>query len=505
MDDLKKLIEGLHPLERAVLPHIRPGITLQELAHASKLQVVEVDRAAQWLENKEMVSRKSDIKEMVKIGKTGSLYVTAKLPERRMLESLAKPVAIKELPNVTGLSAEECNVSMGLLKSKGFITLEQGKALRTKVGEQALKGEWEEETLLKSLHTSPRSLQGFTQDQQLIINALKKRKDLVELFLDKTVTVTLTAVGKKLSEQRFSSEKVLDRLTPEHLKLGHWKDAKFRRYDVKINVPRTSFGRKQHYRAFLDTVREKFASLGFTEMSGPIVESEFWDMDALFMPQFHSARDIHEAYYIKEPQQAKLDLSIVEKVKQSHETGYGTGSKGWRYAFDQKITQRTILRTQGTALSARMLASKDLKVPGKYFGITKCFRYDVIDATHLPDFYQTEGIVLDEGLTLSHLKGVLRMFAEEFAETDQIKLRPAYFPFTEPSCELFAKHPELGWIELGGAGIFRPELTKPLGVDVPVIAWGIGIDRVGMFKMGLKDIRDLYSHDLEFLKYTKVI
>jgi phenylalanyl-tRNA synthetase alpha chain len=96
------------------------------------------------------------------------------------------------------------------------------------------------------------------------------------------------------------------------------------------------------------------------------------------------------------------------------------------------------------------------------------------------------------------------MFAKEFADTDEIKLVPAYFPFTEPSVELFAKHPELGWIELGGAGIFRPELTKPLGVRVPVIAWGMGIDRIAMFKLGIKDIRELFSHDLKVLRETKV-
>ena len=151
-----------------------------------------------------------------------------------------------------------------------------------------------------------------------------------------------------------------------------------------------------------------------------------------------------------------------------------------------------------------MLASKDLKIPGKYFGITKCFRYDVIDATHLPDFYQTEGIVVEQGLSFGHLKGLLKMFAEEFAKSDTIKIRPAYFPFTEPSAELFAKHPDLGWVELGGAGVFRPELTAPLGVKEPVIAWGMGVDRIGMFNLGIKDIRDLYSHDLDTLKKVRV-
>ena len=156
--------------------------------------------------------------------------------------------------------------------------------------------------------------------------------------------------------------------------------------------------------------------------------------------------------------------------------------------------------------TARMLSSKELNIPGKYFAIARCFRPDVVDATHSADFNQVEGIVVEENLNFRHLKGLLKLFAEEFAETDQIKITPAYFPFTEPSTELHAKHPELGWIELGGAGIFRPELVKPLtGQEISVLAWGLGIDRLAMFKLGIKDIRELFSHNLKFLRESKVI
>ena len=217
-------------------------------------------------------------------------------------------------------------------------------------------------------------------------------------------------------------------------------------------------------------------------MDGPVVESDFWDMDALFMRQFHSARDIHDAYYVKEPKYAKLDAKLVDKVKNALEHGFDTGSKGWQYSFDTKRTARHLLRTQGTACSARKLASKDLNIPGKYFGITRCFRYDVIDATHNCDFNQVEGIVVGPGLNFSHLKSLLRMFAEEFANTSEIRIVPGYFPFTEPSAELHAKHPDLGWMELGGAGIFRPEMGKPLlGKEMSVLAWGLGLDRIAMF------------------------
>jgi len=241
-------------------------------------------------------------------------------------------------------------------------------------------------------------------------------------------------------------------------------------------------------------------------MSGPLVETEFWGMDALFMPQFHSARDIHGAYYTESPKNGSVDKKFMELVKGSHEQGKGTISKGWGYQFSEQKTQQHILRTQGTALSARMLASPDLQIPGKYFSIARCFRPDVVDATHAPDFNQVEGIVVEEGLDFRHLKGLLNMFAKEFAHATKIKIKPAYFPFTEPSAELFAKHPDLGWIELGGSGILRPEVVKPLlGREVSVLAWGLGIDRIAMFNLGIKDIRELFSRKLDFIRGAKVI
>ena len=163
-------------------------------------------------------------------------------------------------------------------------------------------------------------------------------------------------------------------------------------------------------------------------------------------------------------------------MARTHENGGDTGSRGWGYKFDHEFTRRQVLRSQGTVLSAHQLTKA--KVPGKYFGIVRCFRYDQVDATHGADFYQTEGIVLGDDVNLRNLLGLLKMFAEEIAGADEVKYVPGYFPFTEPSIEVHIKHPVLGWFELGGAGIFRPEVTKSLGVDCPVLAWGLGIDRM---------------------------
>jgi len=504
--DIKKLAESLNPAERKVVKVLDNFSSLHDIVKVTELKDVEVMRSLQFLQNKNIVKINESQKELVFLDENGRDYLKNGLPERRFLECVENDTSIPELQEKTGLSSEEIQISLGALKSKAAIEIKKAKEMVVSItehGRNLLKKVLPEERFLNE--PFPKELKSLNEEEKFILENLRKRKKIIKIELSKIISAELTEIGKKLAKEKLD-DGLMERLSPSLIRTGAWKGKKFRRYDVKINVPPIFAGRKQHYRRFLDEVRQKFVGLGFKEMTGPLIETDFWDMDALFMPQFHAARDIHQAYYIKEPKYGKLDEALVKKVKEAHENGYGTGSRGWRYEFDVKRTHRNMLRTQGTACSARMLASKELEIPGKYFSIARCFRYDVVDATHLPDFFQTEGIVVEEGLNFRHLKGLLKMFAEEFAETDQIKITPGYFPFTEPSAELHAKHPELGWIELGGSGIFRPEMVKPLlGKDIPVLAWGIGIDRIAMFKLGLKDIRLLFPHELEFLRNAKVV
>ena len=285
-------------------------------------------------------------------------------------------------------------------------------------------------------------------------------------------------------------------LTPEILASQEWKEKGFRSYNINTPASRVLLGRRNAYCDFLEEVKNKLTSLGFEEFDGPLVETEFWNSDALFMPQFHAARDIHDVYYVKNPSHAKeIEQPYLDQVASTHENGWETGSRGWDYSFDRDFTRRLILRSQGTVLSAKALHKA--KSPGKYFGILRCFRYDKIDATHLSDFYQTEGIVVSPNVNLRNLLGLLKMFAEEVAGAKEVKYVPGYFPFTEPSVEVHIKHPVLGWFELGGSGIFRPEVTEPMGIKDPVLAWGLGIDRMALMSLGLDDLRELFTHDIE--------
>ena len=501
--NIKETAEGLHPLERKVLPLVEKSRDFENLASFSKLEKVEVLRALQWLENKKLIETETTAVQIVALDKNGEDYVKRGLPEKRFLSVLGeKPKAMEQIKKDANLDAAELTVSLGLLKNKSAIIISKEGIKISELGKKMIQKPALEEKFIKKLSESSLKIENLLPEENFALEELKKRRDIIRIRPEKEIKVKITAAGKEVLKQKI--EHLNDELTPEMLIGNKWKNLRFRRYDVQINVPKIYPAKKQHYRKFLDEVRQKFMALGFEEMTGPVVETNFWNMDALFMPQFHSARDIHAAYFVKDPKYAQLDSKIVTAVKNAHEKGVD-GSRGWQYKFDEKETQRTILRTQGTACSARMLASENLKVPGKYFGIQRCFRPDVVDATHNADFNQAEGIVVEENLNLRHLFGLLELFAREFAGAEEIKIVPGYFPFTEPSCELHAKHPDLGWIELGGAGIFRPEVVLPLTKrKLSVLAWGIGIDRIAMFKLGIKDIRQLFSHDLQFLREVRI-
>jgi phenylalanyl-tRNA synthetase alpha chain len=303
------------------------------------------------------------------------------------------------------------------------------------------------------------------------------------------------AARRELIEKDMTGDEI-GSLTPELIASGEWKGKSFRGYSVNTAPVRVLLGRRNPYGSYLQWVKDKLVSLGFEEFDGPLVETEFWNGDALFMPQFHSARDIHDVYYVKKPSHAKeIEQPWLDRIAGAHENGGETESRGWGYSFDRDFTRRLVMRSQGTVLSAKQLTKAS--IPGKYFGMARCFRYDQVDATHGADFYQTEGIVLGEDVNLKTLLGLLKMFAEEVAGAEEVRYVPGYFPFTEPSIEVHIKHPILGWFELGGSGIFRPEVTESLGVNVPVLAWGLGIDRMALMHLGLNDLRELFSSDIE--------
>ncbi|HLD78894.1 MAG TPA: phenylalanine--tRNA ligase subunit alpha, partial [archaeon] len=275
-------------------------------------------------------------------------------------------------------------------------------------------------------------------------------------------------------------------------------------YNVAAPGRAPIMGKRHPYQVFLARVREKLLGLGFRELTGPTIETQFWNFDALFQPQAHPARDWTDVYSVREPVAGDLpDPKLVARVRQAHERGVA-GSSGLQRPWSPEKAALLMPRAHDTAITPRGLAGLcgKIEIPGKYFQIVRCYRPDVIDATHGVEFNQLGGFVLGEGITLRHLLGLLKTLVYEIAGLHGAKVRflTDYYPFTEPSVQISVKHQTKGWMELAGAGLFREEMVKPLGIDVPVIAWGAGLDRLAMMALNISDIRTLFAPDLSWLR-----
>lgn len=503
------LVKKLHPLEVKVLPHVSKQVSLQDLCTKTGLKDVEVTRAVQWLANKELVSLTSSSVERICLDANGKLYLEKGMPERRFLAVLHedKALSLTEVQNLASLSQQEVGISLGALKKKAAVTVMQGNdgitIQRTSHGTSLLTSDTLEERFLQEL---PVLLSALTDEQRFAFDTLKQRKAILKLETTKHILVALTSLGKDVQAAIASMPPLLDRVTHTMLKDTSWKDKEFRHYDIGINVPRISGGKRHFVHQAIEYIRSVWLELGFKEMEGTMVQSAFWDLDALFVPQDHPARAMQDTFYLADPSVAQLPTALVKKVKKTHEQGGDTGSAGWGGLWDEKEASRTMLRTHTTVLSAQTIARlTKADLPAKFFCVGKVFRNEMLSWKHLFEFHQVEGIVIDPNATLQHLKGYLRAFYKKLGFSD-IRMRPAHFPYTEPSLEVDVFHPtRKEWIELGGAGIFRPEVVKPLlGIDVPVLAWGQGLERGIMDYYGFKDIRQLYDNDLAIHQEVKV-
>jgi phenylalanyl-tRNA synthetase alpha chain len=298
------------------------------------------------------------------------------------------------------------------------------------------------------------------------------------------------------------ARKVIERntLALEDLESGAWKEIKLRPYDVKLAAKDVYPAKIHPLRKIIEQTRRAFLEMGFAEVVSPMVESAFWNFDALFQPQDHPARDMQDTFYMLHPAEAPLpDKAVLEPVKQTHENGWTTGSEGWGYKWSPERSKQVVLRTHTTAATIRALAANP-NPPGKFFCVGWTYRNETISFKHLPVFHQVDGIIIDEEANLASLMGTLQEFYSKMG-FGRVKFKPAFYPYTEPSVDVVVFMESRGkWIEMGGAGIFRPEVTLPLGCNYPVLAWGLGIERLAMLRFGLSDIRELYKSNLDALE-----
>jgi phenylalanyl-tRNA synthetase alpha chain len=484
---------------------------VEKLVEACGFPDAAVMRFGLTLQESGLLTITASTQNIIKLTAEGKTYAQNGLPERRLIQKAAEmggTADLKTAAAAAGLEQQFIQIALGwVIKKKWASYTPQSNSL--KITEALIHNmsvpEGCDETLLRYLCDKEQAaVDDLTAELRTAAEQLKKRK-LATIEPKTTRILKVTEEGKKAAQTATVLPEVT-KLTAELIITGKWREAKLQKYNIQAPVAKTWGGKKHPYLSFLDEVREKLVQLGFQEMTGTAVETSFFNFDALYVPQDHPAREPSDIYYIQEPKFGDIEshAKAVAHVKATHENGDATGSTGWGYCYSLEAAQRLILRGHGTCLSARTLESGAYTVPSRHFSIARVYRPEITDRTHLSEFNQVEGIIIDESLTLKDLLGVLGKFALEIAGADKVRFKPDYFPFTEPSVELSAYKEGYGWIEFGGSGIFRPEVTTPLGVKVPVIAWGLGVDRLFMMRNSIDDIRMIFSQDLDWLRRAQV-
>ena len=499
--DINKVIESLSPHERKILPYLKEK-DIEKICTLSDLDRTSVLRALEYLSNKNIIILSRSKKKIVEIGVNGALYRKKGLPERRLLNLINEKRILKleEAQQNSSLSDDEFKASIGVLKKKALIEVKNEKIILIERKEEISKKSLEE----KFIDILPLDYNSLTSEQLYAFKSLERRKDIVQIKEEEIVGIHITPLGEEILKTEKRIGELIESVTPKLIeKESSWKGKKFRRYDVTSSLPSINGGKRHFITQATDYARKVWTEMGFKEMNGNLLQSSFWNFDALFTPQDHPVREMQDTFFVNKKTELP-DKKLVRAIRESHEKGMDK-SRGWQYNWNEEEAKKLVLRTHTTCLSAQTLANLDKKdIPSKFFAIGKCFRNETVDWSHGFEFNQTEGIVVAPGLNFRNLLGYLKEFFSKMG-FEKIRFRPSYFPYTEPSVEIDVFHPgKKIWLELGGAGIFRPEVVIPLlGENITVLAWGPGFDRMVMDYYNIKDLRELYKNNISELRKMK--
>lgn len=463
---------------------------------------VEVMGAASWLASKGLAEVTETQTRYFSL--TDPKSVEGGLPERKAIVALEKAGGSMSLQGLAeAMPGGEDKIAVGWLKRKNLADMSKGPEgtilTLTDTGRKALKEEMPEEKLIKKLSKGP--VKEKDADAE-VVKALKGRQRMISDIVEVRREIKITKEGKKILDAGITVGEEITQVTDELIQSGRWRDAEFRKYDVRAFAPAVFPAKKNPLSRLAAEIRKLFTEMGFEEVDGEYVVPAFWNLDVLFIPQDHPARELQDTFYLESPGKIMVDEEkLMAKVAKIHEDGGDTGSVGWGGKWSREMAEKALLRTHTTINTITYLHGNP-EPPAKVFSLSRIFRKEAVDSTHLPEFTQIEGIVLDESASFDMLVGMIKEFYSKMG-FDTIRIRPAYFPYTEPSLEVEVFF-NGKWMELGGAGMFRPEVLAPMGVKHPVMAWGFGFERLAMLKWGITDIRDLYISDMDYLRNTSL-
>ncbi len=476
--------------------------TIEELADATDLKPETVTGAVFDLSERGFVTVNETVTAEMSLSEEAEHYLSEGLPEVRLYQAAREhgdTIAIGEAVGAA-LEGDEVDIALANLARKEYGDVEGGEVTANTAVDPA--ADPEAETLAQL--ASGEEVDETSPLEQLVSRGLVDREEQT------TRAVTLTDEAVTALAEGIEAADTVDRLTPELLTSGDWKDAEFAEYNVEADTQTSEGGRKHILRSTTDRVKDVLVGMGFREMDGPHADADFWIHDCLFMPQDHPARTHWDRFELDVDPIQELPTDLADRVESAHREGWGDHGDGYDSPWDRDFAEAVALRGHTTSLSMRHLSGQargELEPPQRWFSVEKVYRNDTLDPTHLLEFFQIEGWVMAENLSVRDLMGTFEEFYRQFGITD-IEFKPHYNPYTEPSFELFGEHPGTGeLIEIGNSGLFRDEVLRPLGVDCDVMAWGLALERLLMLIYGFDDIRDVHGTlcDLELLRETEVV
>ncbi len=477
----------ISPYEFNVLNYIKNTDKISENEIKIDMNERIISSSISYLESKKLIDvEKNEIKKYY-VTAEGKKYIEAGFPEERLYKILEDRKTIT-INNARNTMKDEFKIAITNLAKLG-IKPENGSLLYKKINDEIFE-------INKNILIEIEKTGNFTGDgiKDLI------RRGLVNEKINYVRIININENGLKILNS-YNESDFLELLTPEIISSGGWKNKKFRHYDLNTKVENIPGAGLHPLTYLIENVRKAFLEMGFTEMHGHYIEYAGWNMDMLFIPQDHPARDIQDTFYIDPETEIEFENpEILKLVKRVHEKGYKNYS-GWNYKWSEDEARKLLLRTHTTVNTVRYLY-KNNKSPQFIFSIEKVFRHESVDWKHLSELYQIEGAVYSKDVNLSTLKWLLREFYSRLGFKN-IRLVPSYYPYTEPSMDVIVDINGKE-VEMGGSGIFRPEVTGPLGMKSPVLAFGLGLERLAMLYYGLNDIREIYNSDIDWLRNYKI-
>ena len=451
-----------HDIEKKIINSLKenPIQTPETLENSTQLSPDQIRRGIEWLKLKDLAIVDESKSSVLRLGKNGLDSFEKGLPERRLLNLIKSgPKKLSEIQKELGFIF---GPAIGLCRKNNWIETSSDQIILKTIPSE-LPGE-------KSLQLIGNNKLPKEQTDKIDLSELLKRPDFILEDIIKNKKISLTQSAKSLDVSNISGA-----------------------IDVEAEVPEVFVARTHPLKDTIDEIREIFVTLGFSEILGNMTQSSFWNFDALFTPQDHPARELQDTFFLDGISAKKIaNPEQIRKVSDSHK-------KNWRYQWDINEARKMVLRTHTTCVTIKHLA-ENKPDEARIFSLGRVFRNEKVSYKHLVEFNQIEGIVVGKDANLRNLMGIQREFYKRIGIT-KIKFWPTFFPYTEPSLQTMVYNEKLGkWIELFGMGIFRPEVTKPLGITKPVLAWGGGIERIAMLKYDLDDVREFYNNNLGWLR-----